>query len=471
MSEAETSLVSVAVDSKTFNDVGRLPHSTCLLRDFGQSETVRLALELLPGTRRLAIVGGPMDPQSYSRFFYSQIVEEFAERLEIIDLCGLPLAEIRTRAAHLPPDTVLVLTAMAVDGGGRPFTHPQVVAEIAPVANAPMFGSIETELGHGTVGGDLFDPGKSGRETAALVARILNGEKAESIEPRLSDSSVVAFDWRQLERWGIPERRLPPDSVIEFKPPTLWQSHRRTVGLALAIFLAQGVSIAALLRARARRRRIDRVLRELSGRLITAQEDERRRVARELNDDVSQRLALLAIELESPGGTEHLGDTAAKVQDLARDVHAIAHHLQPPHLEGEGLARELKAYCDEVSARHGLRIDCRLPEHGGDLPADSALALYRVAQEAVQNAVKHSGADEVSVELGVSPRWASVTVVDNGRGFDSDRSVGRRALGIAGMRERMRLVGGWLGIESAPGDGATVSAWVPLEPRSEGEGP
>ena len=468
---SETSVVCVSIDPQTFEAVGRLPRSTGLLVDFGYVKTTRLALELFPRTRHLAIVGGPLGPQSYSAVIRSQLYAAFGESLEIIDLSGLPMAEIRTRAARLPEDTVLLLTAMIVDGDGRPFTHPQVAAEISPAANAPLFGSIKTELGHGTVGGYLLDAGMSGRETAAVVARILNGEPAEAIEPRLADFSVLAFDWRQLGRWGISERKLPPGSVVELRPQTVWQTHRSAVLLALAIFLAQGVSIAALLGARARRRRITRDLRALSGRLITAQEDERQRVARELHDDVNQRLALLAIELQSPGAAEHISDTSAKVQELARDVHVIAHHLQPPYLAHHGLARELRAYCAEMSARHGLTVHCRVPEVGVELAAGGSLALYRVVQEAVQNAVKHGGADEISVELGASPRWASVTVVDNGRGFDPERAQRRRALGIAGMKERMRLVGGWLNIDSAPGAGATVSAWVPLEPASEGEEP
>lgn len=469
---AETSVVGVAVDRTTFSDAGRLPRTTGLIRDFAQAETVQIALELFPKTRHLAIVGGPKDPKSYSRFFYSQIVAEFGDELDIIDLSGLSLEEIRARAARLPDDTVLVLTAMAVDGDGRPFTHPEVVKEVAPVANAPMFGSIGTELGYGLVGGHLFDPGMMGRETAKLVARILNGEPAESIEPRLADLSVVAFDWRELERWGIAERRLPKGSVVEFRPPTLWDEHRGALLLAIAVFALQSVSILALLRSRDHRKRINRELHELSGRLISAQEDERRRVARELHDDVSQRLALLAIELEMPvaGEGERLAAVSSRVQNLARDVHAIAHHLQPPRLGEGGLAREIEAFCDEVNARHELRVVCRLPESTNQIAGDSALALYRVAQEAVQNAVKHSGADEVALELGVSPRWASLTVADNGRGFESRDLPPGRHLGMASMRERMRQVKGWLNIDSAPGAGTTVSAWVPMWSNLKGDG-
>ena len=461
----ETSMVSVAVDPKTFNDVGRLPRSTALLRDFGQAATVRLALGLLPATRRLAIVGGPADPQSYSRFVRAPIFADFAESLEIIDLSGLPMSEMRARVADLPDNTVLVLTAMAVDGDRRPFTHPEVIEEISPVATAPLFGSIKVELGHGSVGGHLFDPGLSGRQTAALVARVLNGEPAESIEPKLVDSSVVAFDWRELERWRIPEDRLPPDSVVEFRPPTLWEEHRRAVLLALGLISFQAISIMALLRARDRRKRINLELRSLTARLITAQEDERRRLARDLHDDFSQRLALLAIEVESSVPEQRIEAVSSKVQGLARDVHTLAHHLFPPRLEGSGLVSELALYCDEIGARHELQVDCRLPEFDIELPGDVGLALFRVAQEAVQNAVKHSVARVVSVELAVSPRWASITIADNGRGFDPDQLTTGRGLGLASMRERMRLVDGWLNIDGHPERGTTVSAWVPVPSR------
>lgn len=469
-------MVVAGVSERTVEEVGRLPHSAVLLSDIGHVDSVGLALELLPDTRNLAVIGGARETDPHARFFFSQIAAAYAERLHIIDLSGLPMGELRRRVTDLPNHTVAILTSMFVDGDGRPFSNPEIIAELAPVANAPFFSAVSTELGCGTVGGCLFDGSTVGRDTAALVARILRGEVPERIEPVASKCNVVAFDWRQLRRWHIAERKLPPGSVVEFRPESLWHQHREVVLGVLAVIGLQGASIIALLRSRNRRRRINRELHRLSGRLITAQEDERRRVARELHDDISQRLALLAIELESSGGApiDRLSAATSKVQEIARDVHSLAHDLQPPRLDARGLVAELEGFCAEVEERQDVTIDFRAPVRPITVPPDAALALYRVAQEAVQNAVKHSGADQIMVELATSPRWASITITDNGRGFQKDDAHRGRGLGLAGMEERARLVGGWLEVASEPGSGAVVSAWVPMrapERVEEADGP
>ena len=393
----DASIVLVAVDERTYREASRIPHTTALLYEFGHVDTVRLALELLPDTRNLAIVGGPRSSQAITSFFFAQIEAAVNGRVKVIDLCGLPMDQLRNRVAELPDHTVIVMTSIFVDGDGRPFSNPEAVAELAPVANAPIFSFFATELGTGTAGGRLFDAAILGRETAALVSRILNGEPADSIDPMWSRAEVTAFDWRQLDRWHIPLRKLPPGSIVEFRPPSIWQQHRTAVLAALVVFALQGASIIALLRSRQRRRRINRELHRLSGRLITAQEDERRRVARDLHDDISQRLALLAIELESTGNGrgDRLPAALSRVQSLASDVHAIAHDLQPPRLDARGLVAELETFCRQVEERHGMTIECRVPAQPLPVRPDAALALYRVAQEAVQNAVKHSGADRL----------------------------------------------------------------------------
>lgn len=458
----EVPLVFGFVDNKTLGFGGRFEGSTGWLIEFGHLETVRVALRLLPSARTMVIVGGPADRDPISGMFRDQLVAEFGDRLQIIDLTGLPMPEILDRVRRLPHDSFIMTTTMHVDGNGIPTDTPRVVEQLSVAANAPVFGILSTEHGKGIVGGELMDLDGGGRITAHLVRRVLEGEDPDSIDIEVLDVVRPMFDWRELDRWGMAEDQLPPGSVVDFRPRTLWDEHPGAILLTLAIITFQGFSILALLRSRHRRKVINRDLHRLGGRLITAQEDERQRVARELHDDVGQRLALLAIGLESPDACAQLAEIADKTQKLAHDVHVIAHHLQPPRLEGGGLVRELRAFCNEVNKRHELRVDCRLPESGVDLPADVALALYRVAQEAIQNAVKHSGADEVTVELGVSSRWASITVADGGRGVIRKRVEDGEGLGFAGMRERMRLVGGWLNIETSPGEGTTVSAWVPL---------
>ena len=468
-------LVFGGVDRGTFEALGRVPDSTGALIEFGHLNSIRMALELLPATRHLAIVGGPPDRDLHAKFLGSQIAAAFGGRLEIIELAGLPMTEIVDRARKLPDHSIVIVTSFSVDGAGRVFTGQEVCALLAAAANAPVFGILRPYLGSGIVGGVLLDPAIVGREAGARAARVLDGEPAASIAIKEIDVNVLAFDWRRLEQWGIPERRLPPGSLIEFRPTSLWREHRFGILAAAGALVLQAALIGALLVERRRRREANRELHLLSGRLLTAQEDERRRVARELHDDISQRLALLAIEADTAnsradGGPDRRAAAASpKLHALAADVHAIAQHLHPSRLESLGLPATLRAFCEDVGKQQRVRVVCRTVDRQVEVPADIALALFRVAQEAVQNAVRHGGANVIDVELAADGRALALTIADDGRGFAAGSAERGGGLGIAGMRERLRYVGGRLRIDSRPGAGTTVVATVPL-PRARDVG-
>jgi signal transduction histidine kinase len=203
----------------------------------------------------------------------------------------------------------------------------------------------------------------------------------------------------------------------------------------------------------------------LTGRLLTAHEDERRHLARELHDDLTQRLARLAIDagrLERGGGTD--GAAADMRRDLVRlseDVHALSYRLHPAVLDDLGLVEALKAECDRVARLGALRVEVDAHDVPEALPSDASLCLFRVAQEALSNAARHARASAVSVLLSPSGKGLQLAVSDNGSGFDLGRSPDHASLGLASMRERVRLLRGELDIESTPGRGTTVVAWVP----------
>jgi signal transduction histidine kinase len=209
---------------------------------------------------------------------------------------------------------------------------------------------------------------------------------------------------------------------------------------------------------------------EMSGRLIGAQEVERARLARELHDDLSQNLALLSIKLgmlpeRSDGETafqDHVDDLSGHLRTLATDVHRISHELHPSKLEQLGLVPAIRGFCRDIGQARNLSVEFTATDTPPELPADISLCLYRVVQEALQNVAKHSGASTANVSLAVSDGSITLSVSDDGKGFDPSIPIAKQSLGLVGMNERVRSVRGYLTTESVPGHGTTIIVKVPL---------
>jgi PAS domain S-box-containing protein len=218
------------------------------------------------------------------------------------------------------------------------------------------------------------------------------------------------------------------------------------------------------------RKRADDSLRDLSQRLIRAHEDERARLARELHDDLTQRLAVLAIDVgraERGAQDEAQARTMRSVREglvrLSEDVHSLAYQLHPSVLDELGLAEALRTECERLGRQGLLDVSASLGPLPEALGRDAALCLFRVAQEALNNVVHHAGARKATVDLRALDGGLLLAVRDDGVGFDPAGPRAGRSIGLAGMRERMKLVKGTLDVESAPGRGTSVIAWVPVE--------
>jgi len=207
----------------------------------------------------------------------------------------------------------------------------------------------------------------------------------------------------------------------------------------------------------------------LAGRLLVAQEAERRRIARDLHDDLGQKLALLAIEVEAFKAAPPLADgrldrllqrLSASIAEISSDIHGLSHELHPARLETLGLVTSIGSLCRDIADKHGIEVDFRRvgepPPHHDRV----SLHLYRIVQEALHNVVKHSWAQRVLVELSVSQHTADLQVVDHGRGFQMDGRT--EGLGLVSMRERVRLAGGKISIQSVPGRGTSLNVSLPL---------
>jgi PAS domain S-box-containing protein len=211
-------------------------------------------------------------------------------------------------------------------------------------------------------------------------------------------------------------------------------------------------------------------LSSVSRRLIEAHEEERTRIARELHDDINQRIALLAVNLERlkqdlPAGVDtggRIDEVRELVSEIGSDVQSLSHRLHSSKLDYLGLGAAAASFCRELSDRQKVEIDFHAVDVPKKLPREISLCLFRVLQEGLQNAVKHSGSRQFQVWLGGASHEISLSVSDSGVGFDPDVAFQGQGLGLTSMKERVKLVGGEFSIDSQLDCGTTIHARVPL---------
>ncbi len=217
------------------------------------------------------------------------------------------------------------------------------------------------------------------------------------------------------------------------------------------------------------RRLAEEAAHDLGGRLIHAREEEQTRLARELLDDLSQSLALLSVELEMfgqspPAEREQISgrmqEFSAQVKRLSSEVHRLSHQLHPAKLEHLGLVAAMRGFCKEFAAAHEIAIEFADRSVPRAVPEETALCLYRIAQEALHNVVKHSGGTAARVELAMDGGELRLVIVDDGVGFDPETMRANSSLGLVSMAERARFVHGRFSIESHPGKGTRIEARV-----------
>jgi PAS domain S-box-containing protein len=222
------------------------------------------------------------------------------------------------------------------------------------------------------------------------------------------------------------------------------------------------------------RKRAEQALSDMTRKLVEAQEQERARIARELHDDVSQRLAMLAIEIEKvhEHRPEVPSEERARVHELSKsakeissDIQAVSHELHSSKLDYLGVVGGVKSWCNEFGERQGIQVEFKSPEAKISLPREIGLCLFRVLQEALHNAAKYSGERRIEVQLREDSGEIHLLVSDLGRGFDLETAKEGRGLGLTSMQERVRLINGIIEIQSKPMGGTTIHVRVPL--RSE----
>jgi PAS domain S-box-containing protein len=297
-----------------------------------------------------------------------------------------------------------------------------------------------------------------------LQAPEVRGHLGTVIKGELANHSDCPFESMDLHRDG---RRVPvevTDAVIE-------EDGKRMVLSIVRDITDRKQAEQALRESQSQ-------LRTLTGRLLRAQEMERRRIARELHDDLNQGLALLAVELDllsqKPGESAAqlagaVREVSDRVKELSSTVHDLSHQLHPSKLEQLGLVAAVRSLCRELTLGHGLAIEFTHHNVPAEIAEDTALCLYRIVQETLRNTIKHSGAWRATVELSGGRDAIRLRIADDGTGFDAQAVDGNGGLGLVSIRERLNMVHGTMTIDSRPSVGTRIDVRVPLPSISGAE--
>jgi PAS domain S-box-containing protein len=593
----ETPLLYAAFDARFLAGQPLAPNEAAIGVKNDMAAIVDDMLRLFPRTSTVFMVMGSGE---LGRAWHDDLEREFqrfTKQIKFVWSDEMTYAEILRQVRVLGPDSAVFFLSLGVDVQRAAYSEDRIFVDLHNASKAPVFGTQEPQLGRGIVGGRLLPTVDLSRRTAEVAFRILEGTAPSSIAPIVQGPGAPIFDWRELERWGVSEGVLPPNSEVRFRELTVWDRFKWLILASASALAAQTVLIMALLVNRGKRRRAEQSLRESEGRfgllataapvlirmsgadmgcvdvnvpwltftgrsleqergngwagaihpadrsacldayrqaferrepfraeyrlrrfdgeyrwlldtgeprvtpdgtfsgyidsavditdlkaaratlstfnqrLMQAHEQERTRIARELHDDVCQRMTLLAIDLDQLGKSLPEGAAEARgrvrelndaVAELGGDIQGISHRLHSSKLEYLGIAGAARAFCRELSGQLGAPIEFVHENVPTQLRDGVALNLFRVLQEALTNAVKHSGAGQCQVSLLGTADALILDVVDDGRGFDVDAALGSQGLGLVSMRERLNLIQGQLTIDSKPEYGTTVRATVPL---------
>jgi len=437
---------------------------------FDFAGTLDLALRLQPDVDRVFYIVGASEWEQFARRSASDELRRFEGRVTIEYLDNLAFPDLLMRVSQLPPRSIVLYQEFNKDVSGRVYIPAQVCIELSVSSSVPVYGPVHLMLGHGIVGGSLADFEGADRQAALEAMRILQGQRPP-VQVEAGPPSKVSVDWRQLRRWQISESRLPVGAMVEFREPGLWQRYKWYMLMALLAFAFQSILIVRLKLEAIRRQKSESELERLSGHLINAQEEERRRIARELHDDIAQRITLVCVSLQElaearPAANEQkngISDVASETESIARDISRMSHGLHSSALESLGLVGAIRNLTRQISGSNGPVVEFSAEDGFEGLSPVVTLSLFRITQEALRNVAKHSGAKRSDVRLCRVDhgRILQLMVSDTGRGFSNSSAKGE-GLGLISMRERARLAGGELIVRSSPMRGTEIEVRVPI---------
>ena len=252
-----TPVIYTGMDRRTVPPDAITKNATFVGEDFKLAGLVEDILQLAPDTTNIEVILGATPLERYWTIEFRRAFEPFTNRVSFNFLNDLSFDQMLGRLSKLPPRSFILLGLFLRDASGVTHNEDEALQRLHAVANAPINGLYQNQLGLGIVGGRLYQGELQGVESARIAIRVLRGEPMSSFPPMFVGTQRPRYDWRKLQHWNISESRLPPGSVIEFRQPTVWERYRWWIVGALFIFVLQAVMIAGLLVQRMRRRRAE----------------------------------------------------------------------------------------------------------------------------------------------------------------------------------------------------------------------
>jgi signal transduction histidine kinase len=433
--------------------------------------TIRLAQALQPDLKYLYFIDRePYSGGAAKNEMLKSELQDSSRSLKISFLEDDYIESLIKKVSNLPPHSAVLFDSYYEDPSGHSYIPAEVCTQVAERSNVPVYAPYQTMIGSCAVGGAVVNFETLARQSARIVLGLLHGAKPSDF-PVEKSQNQLAIDSKQIDRFGLPERLIPKGAIVYFREPTLWTRYRWYFIIGGLVIFLQTTLIIMLTIEGKRRRQSENSARELAGRLIHAQEEERRRIAAELHDDVCQRLALVCLQLDTirtapPRSRESLLGELSVLYDetdlISSDIHQFSRELHPAILERLGLIPALRRFCDEFTVRRKIVAHFSAGGEEAALDQEVALVMFRIGQECLMNISKHSGAESCDVTLRFNHDRVTLEIHDSGAGFDPQEQKGSTGLGLQSMRERLRSVSGSLRIHSAPGRGTRVHAEVPI---------
>ena len=455
---------------------------------------VEMAQTMVPGLKRIALVGDKLEGQPFFGHF-AQEIPAFKDRIEFIDLMGLPLDEVRSRVASLPDQTAIYYSAIYRGQNGASYITRDALQFIAEAANRPIVSSAEPHLGYGSAGGMMGMPAPTAEEAAKLALRILAGERAQDIPIEPGQNIKPLFDWRELKRWNVSESSLPPGAEIRFRTYTMWEQYRSQIIGVLAVLLFQAVLIAVLLFERHRRLKAER---QSYSRLVEMAQMDRAltlgvmstSIAHELNQPLGAILnntetAEILLK-QTPPDLEQIKEILTDIRKDDERAGAIISQLRgflrkgEPQLHSVELNEVVKDVLHMVEAeavRRGVTVDVQAGAAPAPVKGDRVLlqqVLLNLAMNGMDAMQKSASARRLKFATAlVGDSKVEVSVSDTGSGipesslkgiFDSFVTTKQQGtgLGLSIARTIVENLGGRIWAENRQGGGAVFRFELPL---------